>query len=184
MPAPQLAALEIAKGNAESGRVLDASPLLSVEEVRGVTGFAGDFEVGRLTDHVRSEEYDSRHFKAKGRSEAFDVAVRVWAGGLAIAEAQFRKLMHELPAAMATEEIGDRSVRARGGEVVGLAFLLRERGVVVQVSCGTSQCTDPGMVLRLAKLVESHLGELHTHTGPDQGEEASSAAPIEGGGEP
>jgi hypothetical protein len=51
-------------------------------------------------------------------------------------------------------------LRARGGDVLGLAFLLRERGLVVQISCGTSQCTDAGMLLRLAKLVESHVGEL------------------------
>lgn len=141
-------------------RMLDVSPLLSAEEVRGVTGYAGDFTIGRLTDRVRSDGYDSRHFRAKGKSEAFDVGVRVWSEETAAAEAQFEKLMGELPAAVATDEIGDRSLRARGGEVLGLAFLLRERGLVVQLSCGTSQCTDPAMVLKLAKLVESHLGEL------------------------
>ena len=140
--------------------LFDASPLLSVEEVKGVTGYAGDFEVGRLVDRVRSDVYDSKHFKAKDKSEAYDVAVRVWASPPAAAEAQFKKLSGELPAAVPTEEIGDRSVRARGGEVLGLAFLLRERGLVVQLSCGKSQCTDPGMVLRLAKLVESHIGDL------------------------
>ncbi len=91
-----------------STQLLDVSPLLSVEEVRGVTGFAGEFEVGRLSDRVRSDVYDSRHFKAKGKPEAFDVGVRVWAVKPAAAEAQFEKLMGELPAAVATEEIGDR----------------------------------------------------------------------------
>jgi hypothetical protein len=104
--------------------------------------------------------YDSRHFRAQGQSEAFDVGVRVWAVQPAGAEAQFQKLMTELPAAVATDEIGDRSLRARGGDVLGLAFLLREKGLVVQISCGTSQCTDPAMILRLAKLVESHVGDL------------------------
>jgi hypothetical protein len=140
--------------------LLDASPLLSAEEVKGVTGYAGDFEVGRLVDRVRSDVYDSKHFKAKGKPEAFDVAVRVWATGPAAATTQFERLVAELPAASPTEEIGDRSVRARGGDVLGLAFLLHERGLVVQISCGKSQCTEPGMVLRLAKLVESHIGEL------------------------
>lgn len=158
-------------------RMLDASLLLSVAEVRGVTGYAGELEVGRLTDRVRSDEFDSRHFKAKGKPEAFDVGVRVWLVGPAAAEDQFDKLMHELPAATATEEIGDRSLRARGGDVSGLAFLLREKGLVVQMSCGTSQCTDPGMILRLAKLVESHVAELAAHeeaklpTAPKTGEE-------------
>ena len=183
-PHVDVVAPEGGKGKtAEVGpKALDASPLLSVEEVRGVTGFAGDFEVGRMVDRVRSDTYDSRHFKAKGKSEAFDVGVRVWAGGPAIAEAQFRKLLEELPAAIATEEIGDRSVRARGGEVVGLAFLLRERGVVVQISCGTSQCTDAGMVLRLAKLVESHLGELRS--GQDKAASPADKARSEESHEP
>ena len=143
-----------------ANKMLDVSPLLSVEEVRGVTGFAGDFEVGRLTDRVRSDVYDSRHFKAKDKGEAFDVGIRVWSLAPAAAEAQFHKLKGELPAAVATEEIGDLSLRARGGDVAGLAYLLRERGLVIQLSCGTSQCTESGMILRLAKLVESHVAEL------------------------
>jgi hypothetical protein len=160
-----LAPAHIAEAKSEaavsaSARTLDVSPLLSLEEVRGVTGFAGEFEVGRLTDRVRSDAFDSRHFKAKGKPEAFDVAVRLWAIGPAAAEEQFGKLVGELPAAVATEEIGDKSLRARGGDVLGLAFLLREKGLVIQISCGISQCTEPGMVLRLAKLVESHVGEL------------------------
>jgi len=180
--APRAPAPQAAKVQTASPELLDASPLLSVEEVRGVTGFAGDFEIGRLADRVRSEEYDSLHFKAKGKSEGFDVGVRVWAGSPALAEAQFGKLIAELPAAMPTEEIGDRSVRARGGEVVGLAFLLQERGLVVQISCGTSQCTEAGMVLRLAKLVESHLGELRV--GGDRNGSPAEGGPGEKGGEP
>jgi hypothetical protein len=158
--------------------MFDVSPLLSVEEVRGVTGFAGEFEVSRLTDRVRSDVYDSRHFKAKGKPEAYDMAVRVWSGSSAAADAQFEKLVGELPAAVATEEIGDRSLRARGGDVLGLAFLLREKGLVVQLSCGTSQCTEPSMLLRLAKLVESHVGE------PRSAEEKSAGSRPEGSPQP
>ena len=153
---------QVEKSVAMSDQSLDVTPLLSVAEVRGATGFAGEFEVGRLADRVRSDVYDSLHFKAKGKPEAFDVGVRVWSVGPVAAEEQFKKLAGELPAAVATEEIGDRSLRARGGDVLGLAFLLREKGLVVQLSCGTSQCTEPTMVLRLAKLVESHVGELRS----------------------
>ena len=162
---PQVIETQAAGAAALASRMFDVSPLLSAEEVRGVTGFAGEFTIGRLTDRVRSDVYDSRHFKAKGRSEAFDVGVRVWSLNPVAADVQFTKLRGELPAATDTEEIGDRSVRARGGDVAGLAFLLRERGLVVQISCGTSQCTESGMILRLAKLVESHVGELGT--GPE-----------------
>jgi hypothetical protein len=61
---------------------------------------------------------------------------------------------------VATEEMGDSSLRARGGDVSGFAFLLREKGVVMQLSCGVAQCSEPSMILRLAKLAESHLPEV------------------------
>jgi len=149
-----------AAGPAAGPKALDAKPLLSEDEVRGVTGYPGKFEVGKLADLASTEFYDSRHFKAAGKPESYDVALRVWLLGAAGAEAQYRKLLGELPGAKAADEIGDSSLRARTGDVSGVAFLLRDRGAVVSVTCGISQCPDPEMVLRLAKLVESHLAEL------------------------
>lgn len=148
--------------------LLDASPLLSEEEVRSVTGFGGSFQVGRLTDRVRSESYDSRHFKAAADSEAYDVAFRLWKNSAAEAEAQFEKLLATLPAAKLGEEIGDRSIRAQGGDVFGLAFILKEKGMVVQVSCGRLQCTDRAMVLQLAKLIEGHMNQLVSKGAPSE----------------
>ena len=139
---------------------LDISLLLSEDEVRGVTGYAGKFEVGKLADRATSDVYDSRHFKASDKPETHDVGLRVWAIGSEAAEAQFRKLLGDLPSAIATEEMGDASLRARGGDVTGFAFLLREKGVVMQLSCGLAQCSEPSMILRLAKLAESHLPEV------------------------
>jgi hypothetical protein len=172
MPEVQAAALELDGGKpvtgpegtpaAGSAVLLDATPLLSEEEVRGVTGYVGEFDVGRLTDLPRTEFYDSRHFKARGQPESFDVGLRVWRLPTAGAEAQFRKLLGELPGATAGTEVGDASLRARAGDVLGLAFLLRERGVVASLSCGVGQCSEPAQVLRLAKLVESHVPELTT----------------------
>ena len=143
-----------------SSAALDISPLLSEDEVRGVTGYAGKFEVGKLADRATSDVYDSRHFKASDKPETHDVGLRVWAIGSDAAEAQFRKLLGYLPNAVATEEMGDASLRARGGDVTGFAFLLREKGVVMQLSCGLAQCSEPSMILRLAKLAESHLPEV------------------------
>jgi len=125
-----------------------------------VTGYAGKFEVGKLADRATSDVYDSRHFKASDKPETHDVGLRVWAIGSDAAEAQFRKLLGDLPNAVATEEMGDASLRARGGDVTGFAFLLREKGVVMQLSCGLAQCSEPSMILRLAKLAESHLPEV------------------------
>ena len=141
-------------------KTLDAAPLLSEDEVRGVTGYAGKFELGKLSDLPSTEFYDSRHFKAVGKPESYDVALRVWLLGTAGAEVQYRKLSTELPGATVTDEIGDASLRAKTPDVTGIAFLLRDRGAVVSVTCGVAQCPDPAMVVRLGKLVESHLSEL------------------------
>jgi hypothetical protein len=150
------------EGPAMPGRVtpLDIEHLLSDDEIRGVTGFVGKFEDGKLTDLPTTEFYDSRHFKAVGKPEGYDVGLRVWRLGPAAAEAQYRKLLEELPGARTTDEMGDASLRARSGEINGLAFLARERGVVASLTCGASQCPEAAQLLKLAKLVESRLPEL------------------------
>ena len=151
---------------------LDVTHLLTDDEIRGVTGYVGKFEDGRLSDLPTTEFYDSRHFKATGKPESFDVGLRVWRLGSSAAEVQYGKLLADLPGAKAVDEIGDASLRARSGAVNGLAFLVRERGTVVSLTCGASQCTDLGMLLRLAKLVESRLPDLQ------QQEEPSRLGPV------
>jgi len=139
---------------------LDITKLLSDDEIRGVTGYVGKFEDGKLTDLPTTEFYDSRHFKAVGKPESYDVGLRVWRLGPAAAEVQYGKLMSTLPGAKASDEIGDASFRAKSGEIGGLVFLVRERGVVVSMTCGNAQCTEPGQLAKIAKLVESRLNEL------------------------
>src|SRR4051812_13660416 len=145
---------------------LDISKLLSDDEIRGVTGYVGKFEDGKLTDLPTTEFYDSRHFKAVGKSENYDVGLRVWRLGPAAAEVQFGKLMSTLPEARATDEVGDASFRARSGGIAALIYLVRERGVVVSMSCGGSQCPEPGQLTKLAKLVESRLPDLPEPAAP------------------
>jgi hypothetical protein len=145
---------------------LDVSRLLTDDEIRGVTGYVGKFEDGKLSDLPTTEFYDSRHFKATGKPESFDVGLRVWRLGSAAAEVQYGKLLAELPGAKAADEVGDASLRARSGAIHGLAFLVRERGAVVSITCGASQCTEAGMLLRLAKLVESRLPDLQAPAEP------------------
>lgn len=148
------------RSNRLPAAMLEVSGLLSDDEIKGVTGFMGAFEDGKLADLPTTEFYDSRHFKAKGQSENYDVGLRVWRLGSTAAEVQYQKLQHELPKASVTDEIGDASFRARAGQIQGLVFLVRERGVVVSLTCGAEQCTDPAQVLTLGKLVESRVAEL------------------------
>ena len=184
----QAAALELegkqqaGAGRAETGGApattatpLDISRLLTDEEIRAVTGFVGKFEDGKLTDLPTTEFYDSRHFRAAGKPESFDVGLRVWRLGTAAAEVQFKKLMSTLPDAKITDEVGDSSFRAKSGGIAGLIYLVRDRGVVVSMNCGASQCTEPNQLTKLAKLVESRLAELP----PEAHEPPPGATPPE-----
>jgi hypothetical protein len=157
---------------------LDVSHLLSDDEIRGVTGYVGKFEDGKLTDLPTTEFYDSRHFKAVGKPESFDVGLRVWRLGPAAAEVQYGKLMKALPDARTTDEVGDASFRAKSGGIAGLVYLVRERGVVVSMTCGASQCPEPGQLAKLAKLVESRLPELPEPT-PTSTSAPPAAAPAD-----
>ena len=157
---------------------LDVSHLLSDDEIRGVTGYVGKFEDGKLTDLPTTEFYDSRHFKAVGKPESFDVGLRVWRLGPAAAEVQYGKLMKALPDARTTDEVGDASFRAKSGGIAGLVYLVRERGVVVSMTCGASQSPEPGQLAKLAKLVESRLPELPEPT-PTSTSAPPAAAPAD-----
>jgi len=174
----QAAALEL-EGRQAGGRAdaagapattatpLDISRLLTDEEIRAVTGFVGKFEDGRLTDLPTTEFYDSRHFRAAGKPESYDVGLRVWRLGTAAAEVQFKKLMSTLPDAKTTDEVGDTSFRAKSGGIAGLIYLVRDRGIVVSMTCGSAQCTEPNQLTKLAKLVESRLAELPPEAGQE-----------------
>ena len=83
--------------------------------------------------------------------------------------------MSTLPEAKTTDEVGDASFRARSGGIAALVYLVRERGVVVSMTCGGSQCTEPGQLVKLAKLVESRLPELP----PEPSRVAPAATPEE-----
>jgi hypothetical protein len=169
----QQAALEL-DGEAATGRAsggaglggalgrhnLDIASLLSDDEIRGSTGYVGAFEDRKLADLPTTEFYDSRHFKAEGKAESFDVGLRVWRLGPAAAEVQYQKLQQELPKVRVTDELGDNSFRANDGQIQGLVFFVRERGAVVSLTCGSGQCVEPDQILRLGKLVESRLADL------------------------
>jgi hypothetical protein len=160
----------------QAKKLLDATSLLDEDELRAATGYAGEFDIDRLTDLPRTEFYDSRHFKARGQTEKYDVGLRVWHLGEAGADAQFRKLLGQLPGATVVDEIGDTSLRARQGDLLGLAFLARQRGMVVALTCGIGQCSEPAVLTRIAKLVEGHLADLVP--APPAPPESQSVPPV------
>ncbi|MBI4509415.1 MAG: carboxypeptidase regulatory-like domain-containing protein [Deltaproteobacteria bacterium] len=140
-------------------RLLNAAALLTPEDVKRVTGYAGVLDVGRLGNEPPSEEHDSVHLRARNQPEAYDIALRVWKLSLGDAQSHFGSLLADLPNAAAKDEIGDRSLRAISpdGNILGLAFLDAKKGVVVLLSCGSSQCRSHDNVFVLARIVKERL---------------------------
>jgi hypothetical protein len=161
-----LASLELAgsapaKDEAEGGPLLDVSALLSPDELKAMTGYAGGFEVLRLPDVKRSARYDSLHLKATGRPESYDAAARVWRLGDDTAlDERYEALRDELIEREDKDELGSRSLRARDGRIFGVLVLDRERGVVIKVTCGMDQCRDHDQVVSLARRVLARSARL------------------------
>lgn len=138
---------------------LDASVLISSDEVRAVTGYEGSFQSGRL-DGQRSAAYDTFHLRAVDRPERYDVAVRIWRPGAEKLREKYEEILKALPGSKQTDDHGDRSFTVVQGEILGLGLLSREAGSVVLLTCGRGQCSKPGHLGELAKRVEKNLSRL------------------------
>jgi hypothetical protein len=140
---------------------LDASPLLSIDELKAVTGFAGDFTLGKLADLPSSPTYDSRHFRAVGKPESYDAALRVWKLPTAeAADAEYARLLKTVPHAAEKNELGDRSLRGYDGRILAAAAEDRARGVVIELTCGVDQCRDGEQAVALLKRVFARADKL------------------------
>lgn len=161
-----------------AGSEIVAGQLLSSEDVKKVTGFDGTFETGPLGDEPDTDQYSSQHFKALGQPESFDVAVRVWNVSPDDAEARYESLASSLPQTEERDEVADRSLRATEGDIFGVAYLDRARGLVLLITCGQSQCADVEQVAALAERTYVHVRALWPNPGtalPDLDEEPAAA---------
>ena len=140
-------------------KLLDASNLLSSDDVRSITGYTGAFRQGRLAGE-RSGTYDTFHLRALDRPERYDVAVRLWRAPESALTEKYEEVLNKLPGSKQKDEVGDRSFSVQQGEILGLGFLERAHSVVVLVTCGHGQCTKPDHLLKLARKVEKNLSKL------------------------
>ena len=147
--------------------LVDASSLLNEADVRALNNYAEPLTASRLADLPRSEFYDSVHFESQAKDERFDVAVRLWRLGAAAGEAQYRKLLADLPTLQASQELADASARVASGAVRAIVFLVSEPGIVVSVTCGLGHCPVEATILSLAKLVNGRLQGLDKPTSKD-----------------
>jgi hypothetical protein len=160
-PAPASPAPAPVAEPAVAAAPIDPTVLLSVDELKAVTGYDGAFDTERLGDLPSSPTYGSLHFRARGKSEKFDAAVRVFhPATVEAAERQYEELLRELPAAGVADEVGDRSLRTREGDLLGVAALDRAHRFVLLFTCGEALCGDVDRVAALVKRMHARIGRL------------------------
>jgi hypothetical protein len=164
--------------------LLNATPLLTADEIRVTTSFKGMFQEQRLRDLERNAFYDSRHFQAVGQPQSYDVALRVWRLDPDAAEERYLKLLGDLPGAKSRNEIADRSLRAQEGDILAIAFLDRATGSVVEMTCGAAQCKRVEALLELARRVLPRLARLTTESSGAEPTAPSGAKPAPKPGAP
>lgn len=142
------------------GPYLVAAQLLTADDIAGRTRYDGQFETGPLGDEPDTSSYSSQHFKALSRAESWDVAVRMWRLGSAGAVDRYDELRAGLPGVEESDEIASRSLRAIEADIYGVAFLDGQRGLVVLVTCGKSQCSSTDDVAALAKIIHGRIKQL------------------------
>jgi hypothetical protein len=150
---------DIRPGRGE-GPFIVAAQLLTDADIKARTKYDGAFETGPLSDEPDTATYSSQHFKALGRPETWDVAIRVWRLEPGQAQERYDELLTQLPGIVEKDEIASRSFEATEKEIRGIGFLDGTRGVVVLITCGTNQCTTGEDASALGRSVYAKLKTL------------------------
>jgi hypothetical protein len=159
---------------------LDASGLLTADELKAVTGYPGSFAIERLGDLPQSASYDSKHFRAEGKPESYDAAVRVWKLTPPAALERWALLLKEVPHAAAGKEAGDATLTGFDGKILAAAVIEKQKGLVVELTCGVDLCRDTTQAIALLKRVLARAERLEAPAAkkpepaaePEKGEKA------------
>lgn len=153
---------DIRPGRGNEGTYIVAAQLLTEAEIKKRTKYDGAFETGPLQDEPDTASYSSQHFKAIGRPETWDIALRMWKLEPGKAQEQYEALSGQLPGINEKDDIASRSFVAiekdpQGNEIKGVGYLDAPRGIVVLITCGASQCTSPDDAVSLAKITHDKI---------------------------
>ncbi len=142
------------------GQYVVAAQLLTETDIKARTKYDGAFETGPLSDEPDTATYSSQHFKAQGRPETWDVAIRMWRLEPGKAQERYDELVTQLPGTVEKDDIANRSFVALENDIRGVGFLDAPRGVVVLMTCGTNTCTNAEDAVALATTVYGRIKAL------------------------
>lgn len=137
-----------------------AAQVLSDADIKGRTKYDGQFETGPLSDEPDTASYSSQHFKALGRPETWDVAIRMWRLDPAKATERYEELLTTLPGVTEKDDVASRSFVANENDIRGVGFLDGPRGIVILITCGSSQCTSLDDASALAQGAYTKLKQI------------------------
>jgi hypothetical protein len=142
------------------GTYIVAAQLLTEPDIKSRTKYDGGFETGPLQDEPDTATYSSQHFKALGRPETWDLAIRMWKLDPGKAQERYEELLTQLPGITEKDDIASRSFAALEGEIRGIGFLDAPRGIVILITCGQSQCTSIDDAAALGKIAYDRIKSL------------------------
>ncbi len=142
------------------GQYIVAAQLLTETDIKARTKYDGGFETGPLSDEPDTSTYSSQHFKALGRPETWDIAIRMWRLDPGAAQERYEELTTSLPGITEKDEIASRSFIANEGDIRGVGLLDAPRGVVILITCGSNQCASIDDATALAKIVYDRLKQM------------------------
>ena len=142
------------------GQYVVAAQILSETDIKARTKYDGGFETGPLSDEPDTATYSSQHFKALGRPETWDVALRLWRLEPGKAQERYEELLTQLPGITERDDVASRSFIATENDIRGVGFLDAPRGIVVLLTCGSNQCLTQDDASSLAATLYGRIKSL------------------------
>ncbi len=136
---------------------LDASQLMTPDEIRQRTRTQDRFDVSELTDLERTSFYHGVHYQARERGEPYDIAIRVWQappGGMAPV---IETIETTMVGAIKGDEITEQTWTLETEGVYAVAFIDAENQAGVLLTCGDMQCADLATALVMASELQRNL---------------------------
>ena len=142
------------------GQYVVAAQLLTEADIKARTKYDGAFETGPLSDEPDTAVYSSQHFKALGRPETWDVALRLWRLEPGKAQERYDELLTQLPGISEKDDVASRSFVAAENDIRGVGFMDAPRGIVVLLTCGSNQCLSQDDAVSMANTIYGRIKTL------------------------
>lgn len=161
-------------------QVLDATKLLTPDDVRLRTNYPDAFEVKELEDLARTHFYHGVHLEAVGREEDWDLAYRVWKQPPQGLDEVIETFKVTLPDVEQSADVTPETWVLDSGDVRAVAFVDREREVAVLLACRAKQCLDIETAIVLARFIFDNVEKLELVDAPSAGAPAAPATSEDG----